>query len=255
MARASTAPKSGPTSGEVRKSPPRRPADPRRCSPHRPARVEPDLLVVERPLQEHRERLRAEPLGPLEERHTYPGNGAASSARSPSSPTMPGATPKSSVTMQQIAERAGQRRRHLDRGAVLVGHRLHPHRLRDAGVVEERDHRVDADDDGEHVARRRPRVGERLEDHELGEPAAERRDAGQGEEEHRHQHGEAGGVGEQPAVARDLAGAGLAGDGQDDGEGAEVHGAVDQQVDHAARRSTRCGADTDSPATASGARM
>ena len=47
------------------------------------------------------------------------------------------------------------------------------------GVVVERDDRVHADDHGEHVSTGGVGAHQRLEDHELGEPSGERRDAGQ----------------------------------------------------------------------------
>src|SRR5690606_33068302 len=73
-------------------------------------------------------------------------------------------------------------------------------------------------------------LDEGTEHDELGEPASERRDAGEAEQEDRHDDGETGGVLEQAAPRGDLGAAGLAGHRHDDGEGAQVHGAVDQEV-------------------------
>ena len=119
---------------------------------------------------------------------------------------------------------------HADRRDVAVGRVAHPHRPHDPAVVAEGDDRVDGTDHGQHRAGGRARRQHGREHAELGDPAAERRDAGQRDQEDRHHRGQAGRVAEQPVVAGDLARAGLAGHRHHDGEGAEVRGGVDDQV-------------------------
>src|SRR3954452_17715114 len=189
-----TAPKSGPTSGDVRKSP-RRPAAP-------PAAKNPcsGSYSASSTTSENGTGPRAETCAATSRSSSFTG--------SPPSST-PSSTPTSERTLRDSrrshptfvvgggsdevghvaeaahdlrveadgdggqradAERGAERGRHSHPGGVTVGHRLEPHLLRDACVVEERDHRVDADEDRERVTRGRPCAGRGAEDHELGEP-------------------------------------------------------------------------------------
>src|SRR2546421_8355322 len=130
---------------------------------------------------------------------------------------------------ERDAERGRRpRRNRLDAG---LGGITEPHAARDACVIEERDHRVHGGDDTERVRRCRPGIEDRSEHDELGEPPRQRRDPGQREQEPRHQQREHRRGLAEPGVRGDLARARPAGDGDDDRERAQVHRAVDQQVD------------------------
>lgn len=94
------------------------------------------------------------------------------------------------------------------RGLVLrYGDRdvVHVDALHDPGVVVESDHRVDRCD---HCQRHCPRALEGADDgaehHELGEPAGERWDSGEGEEEHGQEAGGGRGVAIHPCPVGDL---------------------------------------------------
>ena len=182
-----------------------------------------------------------------------PPSAPVRSPRSAKRITRPGSTPSTSVPAAVIASAA------VIGGGVTIGVRspsgdlVHPHLAHHPEVVGGGDRRVDGADHGQHVRRRGAGVEHGLEGVELGDPAAERRDAGERGEEHRHQHGQPRGVRDQPAERRDLAAVRLAGDGDDDGEGAEVREAVDEQVhdDGLQRRLRRLPL----PTNASGIRM
>ncbi len=140
--------------------------------------------------------------------------------------------PITTVIDRGDGDRAAERGRDADRRAVLAvaGSRNHIARI-DARVVEERDHRVHGRD---HRERGRPRVADlqrRPEHHELGEPARERRDAGERRQEDRHHDRQPRRRLEQAVVRADLGAARAAGDRDDDRERAEVHRAVHEQID------------------------
>ena len=192
---------------------------------------------------------RSNGIAPASERSvplTRRGQGATTPVRSPMSAkrsTRPGSTPRTSVPTPVMARAA------ITGGGVTIGVRspsgasLHPHLAHDPQVVAGGDGRVHGGDDRQRVGGPVAGVEHGSEHVELGDPATERRDAGQRGEEDRHQHGEARGVADQPAERGDLAAAGLAGDGDHDGERTEVREPVDQQVDDDGlqRRLTRLG--------------
>ena len=115
-------------------------------------------------------------------------------------------------------------------GVVAVGGILCPHAKADAGVVVERNHRVDGDEDTEHHTGCTLGIDHGLHDPELRPPATQRRDTREREQEDGHRNGQARGVTEQALERVDLGRAGLAGNRQHDGEGTEVHRGVDQQI-------------------------
>ena len=233
-ARATSAPKSVPTSGLVTKSRPARPAPP-------PGREEPVVRVVERRRRRTR-RTGSVPRAGSAPRATRHRRNAGRSTRS-LSPRRKASSPMRANELRVDAPDDRDHRGHHDRRVERERCRARacrsvpsrglaePHRADHARVVEERDHRADRGDHTEHDGRGGARVEDGAEHHELGEPARERRDAGEREHEDRHHDGE-----HRARLARARRSSrspptGAARHRDHHRERAEVHRAVDQQVD------------------------
>src|SRR5262245_41251974 len=81
----------------------------------------------------------------------------------------------------------GGRRARRDLLDAGLGRVAEPHAANHTGVIEERDHRVHGGDHPERVRGGGTGVEDGAEHHELGEPARQGRDPGEGEQERRHQ--------------------------------------------------------------------
>src|SRR5690606_15123855 len=128
---------------------------------------------------------------------------------------------------QSESEREGAGGRGLLADLHAFWNRVEPDGFHDPGVVVEGYDGVHGGDDRQDDGASASGEDDRPEHHELGEPAGERRDAGERQEEHGSEDTEAGVVAAQSGPVVDLSTPGGTGAGDDDGERPQVHQGVD----------------------------